>query len=539
MRPRFSVMISTSAPLPPVVGVSPAFVHSGADLGPRADLGNAPWTATALVKIVDQVGRTGPIKVTWGGPGRTRRRRRPPGRGRAGRACAAAADVRLHRRLGQRPAGGDLRVGQPARHQAQHLALAVGQLVEPATSAARAGRRPGRSGEPVEQPTGHGGGEQRVAARDHPDRRDQLGRPDVLEQEAAGAGPQRREHVLVEVVGGEHDDPGRLPERDDAPGRLDPVEPSASGRPSARRRARCRRTSVDAPRRRRRPRRRPRCRAARRGSSGSPLRTSAWSSTTSTRMAGSPAGLVMVAPSWVGRLASDPVTARSRTGRSRGCRLTCRALLHPDDSVAPWPAVTADASAVRRRSRCRRRRRRARPLRPLKVIVTSDPFRACVAERIRQRLLHDAVGRHVDAGRQRASLADARRSSPPGRRPAAARRARRPGPGRAADAAGPSAAPGRTAATAGGARPAPPGRWSRSTASAWRAWSGRVSKTSSAAAACTTITETLWATTSCISRAIRARSSATARLVSCSIATRRFRATSPNAQATTAMAMVK
>ena len=47
---------------------------------------------------------------------------------------------------------------------------------------------------------------------------------DVLEQEAAGAGVQRVVHVLVEVEGGQHQDPraGRVG-RDDPPGRLDPV----------------------------------------------------------------------------------------------------------------------------------------------------------------------------------------------------------------------------------------------------------------------------------------------------------------------------
>lgn len=63
----------------------------------------------------------------------------------------------------------------------------------------------------------------------------------------------------------------------------------------------------------------------------------------------------------------------------------------------------------------------------------------------------------------------------------------------------------------------------RISASAWRpvieivsravfAWSGEVSITYAAPSACTTITDTLCATTSCSSRAIRARSAATATL---------------------------
>ncbi len=46
---------------------------------------------------------------------------------------------------------------------------------------------------------------------------------DVLEQETAGARPERGEDVLVEIEGGEDEDPGIAPRRGDAPGRLDPV----------------------------------------------------------------------------------------------------------------------------------------------------------------------------------------------------------------------------------------------------------------------------------------------------------------------------
>ncbi len=49
---------------------------------------------------------------------------------------------------------------------------------------------------------------------------------------------------------------------------------------------------------------------------------------------------------------------------------------------------------------------------------------------------------------------------------------------------------------------------------AWSRWSGEVSSTRRAALACTTITVMAWATTSCSSRAMRVRSSVTARWAS-------------------------
>ena len=102
-------------------------------------------------------------------------------------------------------------------------------------------------------------------ARDHPDGLHQLGRPHVLEQEAARAGAQRGEHVLVDVVGREDDDPRRAPGRDDPPGGLDARRRRACARPSAPRRARAARPARPPPRRPR-PRRPPRCPRWRRGS---------------------------------------------------------------------------------------------------------------------------------------------------------------------------------------------------------------------------------------------------------------------------------
>jgi hypothetical protein len=65
-------------------------------------------------------------------------------------------------------------------------------------------------------------GQQGVAGGDRPHPADQLHRLGALDQEAAGADPQRLEDVLVEVEGGEDDDPDRRQQLvgGDLPGRL-------------------------------------------------------------------------------------------------------------------------------------------------------------------------------------------------------------------------------------------------------------------------------------------------------------------------------
>ena len=96
-----------------------------------------------------------------------------------------------------------------------------------APSAARERRvRAWLAGEVGDQPPGHRRGEQRVAGGHHADRVDQFGGGGVLEQEAAGAGPQRLVHVVVEVERGEHQHPrpGRAGRgAEDLAGRLQPV----------------------------------------------------------------------------------------------------------------------------------------------------------------------------------------------------------------------------------------------------------------------------------------------------------------------------
>jgi phosphatidylinositol alpha 1,6-mannosyltransferase len=133
-----------------------------------------------------------------------------------------ARDVGLHRRFGQEQAAGDLDVAQSLRDQGQHFAFPGRQRGEIAVQR----RRPPRfgCGEAFDQAAGDGRGEQGVAVPDDADRRDQIFGGDVLEQKAAGAQAERRVDVVVQVEGGQHDDPGRIDVGQDASGGLDAVE---------------------------------------------------------------------------------------------------------------------------------------------------------------------------------------------------------------------------------------------------------------------------------------------------------------------------
>ena len=113
----------------------------------------------------------------------------------------------------------DLCVGQAVGDQPQHLGLPLGECASGGREP-RAGGRP--AGEVGDQPPGHRGGEQGVAGGHHADRVYQFGGGGVLEQEAAGAGPQRLIHVVVEVEGGEHQHP--------RPGRAGCVAEDLAGR---------------------------------------------------------------------------------------------------------------------------------------------------------------------------------------------------------------------------------------------------------------------------------------------------------------------
>jgi hypothetical protein len=94
-------------------------------------------------------------------------------------------DVGLDGRFAEVELLADLGVGQAAHHQGHDLALAVGQQIQPGGRRQAGDLRPGR--EPVQQPPGYRGGQQRVSGGHHADARDDVRRPGVLEQEPAGA----------------------------------------------------------------------------------------------------------------------------------------------------------------------------------------------------------------------------------------------------------------------------------------------------------------------------------------------------------------
>jgi hypothetical protein len=113
-------------------------------------------------------------------------------------------------------APGDLVVGQPAADKCQHLPLLVGQLGE----SARPGGLLGPCGELPDQPPGDARGQQSIAVAYGPDGLYQLLWLGVLDQEPAGPGPDRLEHVPVELERGQdnHPDAGQLPVGGDLPG---------------------------------------------------------------------------------------------------------------------------------------------------------------------------------------------------------------------------------------------------------------------------------------------------------------------------------
>jgi hypothetical protein len=69
------------------------------------------------------------------------------------------------------------------------------------------------------------GEKQRLAGRDHVDSAEQVGRLDVLQEEAAGPRAQRLEDVLVSLEGGQDDDPDlrQVVVGGDLSGRFEPV----------------------------------------------------------------------------------------------------------------------------------------------------------------------------------------------------------------------------------------------------------------------------------------------------------------------------
>ena len=278
-----------------------------------------------------------------------------------------------------------------------------------------------------------------------------------------------------------------------------------------------------APRARRRPRRRPRGRARRRGSCAKPARTSAWSSTTTMRTVTAPCGPATRDRRQRRRRAAAAARRTAKPPPARGPASTRAAverdpLAHADQAVAgPSPAASAAAP---------------RPSSMTSICSsagsTHDRHRGAgrpgVLERVGQRLLHDPVGGQVDAGgswsRSPCTVeldVEAGVGPRPSRRGARSTERRAAGASSGRGAAGRSAPARRRAArrAAGASRPGPRGRCSRRGVRASIASVGSGgSSTRRAAAGLHDHHLMAWATTSCSSRAMRVRSSATARWAS-------------------------
>jgi hypothetical protein len=116
-------------------------------------------------------------------------------------------DVVLHGVLGDEQLLGDVAVVHAAGHELEHLHLPVGELGRgDALGPVLAGVPVGQGGELGEQLARHRRVDQRLTAVHGSDRLGHLVERDVLEQVAAGAGPDRLEQVLFLVADGQHHD---------------------------------------------------------------------------------------------------------------------------------------------------------------------------------------------------------------------------------------------------------------------------------------------------------------------------------------------
>ena len=247
------------------------------------------------------------------------------------------ADVGLHGGLAGEELSADLGVGQSLGHRLEHLALLLRQRQEL--------RRRGRARLELAVQQGREvlRGEDRVAGVHRADRVAQHRRRGALEQEAAGAVPDRGGRAVVEVEGRQDDDPdGPLasPRRARA-GRSagsPPRRPSpASGCPSAPRRARARRPAAP-PRGRRRPSPPP---GAPPGRPRSPARPR-----------GRGPGRRPGAP---GSSRSPGVPDRHPRGRGERRRIACAVVRRAGPRPTPAGAASRRAPGRRSRAGCRRR----------------------------------------------------------------------------------------------------------------------------------------------------------------------------------------
>src|SRR5690349_20774392 len=119
-----------------------------------------------------------------------------------------ARDVRLHGGDAHVELATDFGVGLAASDRDGDLALTFGEAVELFAGTTAALTAVG-SGHVPDQPAGDRGRQDRFAGRDGPDGADDVRGWRVFEQEAAGAGPQGTQDVVVGVEGREDDDLGR------------------------------------------------------------------------------------------------------------------------------------------------------------------------------------------------------------------------------------------------------------------------------------------------------------------------------------------
>ncbi len=82
-----------------------------------------------------------------------------------------------------------------------------------------------RGHESINEPSGHGGGEQRFTLSDNANGSDDVFGPAVLEQEAARSGSERLVDVLIVSEHGQHHHFGRVVTACDPPGCLDARHP--------------------------------------------------------------------------------------------------------------------------------------------------------------------------------------------------------------------------------------------------------------------------------------------------------------------------
>jgi len=165
--------------------------------------------------------------------------------GRTAPPAARALDLlkagHRHRHTGGR--GGTHRRLDAAHHPGSEPNVRIGHVKQRPGRAAVCGDqlgvvRVGGSPLGLDQPSRDAGGKQRLATGDNPDRMHEVGELAPFEQEAAGAGVKRSEHIFVKLKGGQHQDAGAAERRIlcDATRCLQSIQAQASGYPSPRHR---------------------------------------------------------------------------------------------------------------------------------------------------------------------------------------------------------------------------------------------------------------------------------------------------------------